>query len=132
MPRGGVCGNSGSHFRFPYQRVRFLCPMAIYIIWSYRRYVEFRYPFYAMQLCCCYFSEVCNISRHSFPICKPCTYALLSSCVRTGLGFGLLNMPPYVMIAHYFDRRLSLAIGLGSMGSGLGTLIFNPMSKVRE
>ncbi|XP_052216344.1 monocarboxylate transporter 12-like isoform X2 [Dreissena polymorpha] len=47
-----------------------------------------------------------------------------------GLGFGLLNMPPYVMIARYFDRRLSLAIGLGSMGSGLGTLIFNPMSKM--
>ncbi|XP_052219200.1 monocarboxylate transporter 4-like isoform X1 [Dreissena polymorpha] len=49
-----------------------------------------------------------------------------------GLGFGLLNMPPYVMIARYFDRRLSLAIGLGSMDSGLGTLIFNPMSKINQ
>lgn len=79
MPRGGALGHSGCHLRFPYQRVRFLCHLAIYIIWTHRRYVEFRYPFTrSYNVAFLRNCEVCIISRHRFPICTFCTYAPLS------------------------------------------------------
>lgn len=39
------------------------------------------------------------------------------------LGLGLIMVPSVPVIAHWFDRRLSLAQGVGAAGSGLGGLI---------
>ncbi|XP_052782923.1 monocarboxylate transporter 3-like [Mya arenaria] len=50
--------------------------------------------------------------------------------IVAGVGFCLMNMPPYIMLSRYFDKRLSLAFGIGTTGSGIGTLLFNPLSKV--
>ncbi|XP_060584274.1 monocarboxylate transporter 13-like [Ruditapes philippinarum] len=47
-----------------------------------------------------------------------------------GLGFGMMSMPMVVTLARYFDKRLALASGIAAMGSGFGTLVFNPLSKV--
>ncbi|XP_045201070.2 uncharacterized protein LOC123554788 [Mercenaria mercenaria] len=53
------------------------------------------------------------------------TFGLLA-----GLGFGMMVMPAVVMLARYFDKRLAFASGIAAMGSGFGTLVFNPLSKV--
>ena len=45
----------------------------------------------------------------------------------TGLGFGLMYLPAWDIIELYFDRRLGLATGLASAGSGLGQLVFSPV-----
>ncbi|XP_045201074.2 uncharacterized protein LOC123554790 [Mercenaria mercenaria] len=47
-----------------------------------------------------------------------------------GLGFGMMIIPGKVSLARYFDKRLAFASGIAAMGSGFGTLIFNPISKV--
>jgi hypothetical protein len=43
----------------------------------------------------------------------------------------MMSMPMVVTLARYFDKRLALASGIAAMGSGFGTLVFNPLSKVR-
>ncbi|XP_061165785.1 monocarboxylate transporter 9-like [Saccostrea echinata] len=44
--------------------------------------------------------------------------------VITGLGFGLILAPGLVIPGLYFEKKLPLALGLGSSGSGLGSFIF--------
>ncbi|XP_062611115.1 monocarboxylate transporter 12-like [Saccostrea cucullata] len=44
--------------------------------------------------------------------------------VITGLGFGLILAPALVMPGLYFEKKLPLALGLSSSGSGLGSFIF--------
>jgi hypothetical protein len=47
-----------------------------------------------------------------------------------GIGFGMMNLPSLVMLVEYFDSRLAFATGFANMGTGIGALIFNPLSKV--
>lgn len=48
---------------------------------------------------------------------------LVCQGVVFGAGLGLIMVPSVPVLAHWFDRRLSLAQGLGAAGSGLGGLI---------
>lgn len=45
-------------------------------------------------------------------------------CLCTGTGFGLMHLCPYVMISHYFSKHRSLATGVATCGSGVGTFLF--------
>ncbi|XP_060602137.1 monocarboxylate transporter 14-like [Ruditapes philippinarum] len=47
-----------------------------------------------------------------------------------GIGFGMMNLPSLVMLVEYFDSRLAFATGFANMGTGIGALIFNPLSKI--
>lgn len=42
-----------------------------------------------------------------------------------GLGMGLILVPSQPILAHWFDRRLSLAQGIAQAGSGVGALFFS-------
>lgn len=50
--------------------------------------------------------------------------------VIAGLGFGLMYLPAIVSVTHYFESKRSFATGLAVCGSGLGTFIFAPLSKI--
>ena len=45
----------------------------------------------------------------------------------TGLGFGLMYLPAMDIVEHFFSRRLGLAMGLASCGSGIGTSVLAPL-----
>ena len=49
------------------------------------------------------------------------TYGLL-----WGIGSSFSFVPSIVMLGDYFDRRLALANGLGTSGSGVGSLVASP------
>ena len=44
-----------------------------------------------------------------------------------GLGLGLLNMVGRAVINEWFDKRMGLATGLASSGSGMGQLALAPL-----
>ncbi|KOB74755.1 putative monocarboxylate transporter, partial [Operophtera brumata] len=46
----------------------------------------------------------------------------------TGFGFGLIYLPAIVSVTVWFDKRRSLATGIAVCGSGLGTLLFAPIT----
>lgn len=46
-----------------------------------------------------------------------------------GLGYGLIFLPAVVSVGHYFERKRAFAVGLATMGSGVGGFIFNPLTK---
>ncbi|XP_060597365.1 monocarboxylate transporter 12-like [Ruditapes philippinarum] len=61
---------------------------------------------------------------------SPSRYFLYFSFgILSGLGFGLTYFPAVVSVAHYFESKRTLAIGLASCGSGIGAFILNPLSK---
>lgn len=45
-------------------------------------------------------------------------------CLFTGIGFGLMHLCPFVVIGQYFEKRRSLATGIATCGSGVGTIVF--------
>ena len=45
----------------------------------------------------------------------------------SGLGLGFLYMVARAIISEWFDRRLGIALGLASSGSGLGQLVLAPL-----
>ena len=47
--------------------------------------------------------------------------------VIPGLGASMLIASTFVIIGHYFDKRKGTAMGLSSVGCGLGTFAFPPM-----
>lgn len=49
--------------------------------------------------------------------------------VMTGLGLGLCYVTAIVAIAFWFEKKRSLAIGLGSCGTGIGTFIYAPLTQ---
>ncbi|KAM0752973.1 UM00103-like protein [Meredithblackwellia eburnea MCA 4105] len=55
---------------------------------------------------------------------------LLCQGIIFGIGLGLTFVPAVPLIAHWFDKRLSLAQGLSAGGSGLGGLIFANVTRV--
>ena len=45
----------------------------------------------------------------------------------TGIGLSLSYVSGIVIIAHYFEKRRSLATGLAVCGTGIGTFLFPPL-----
>lgn len=49
--------------------------------------------------------------------------------VVAGLGLGLCYVTAVVSIAYWFDKYRTLAIGLGSCGTGVGTFVYAPLTQ---
>jgi len=49
--------------------------------------------------------------------------------VIAGLGLGLCYVTAVVSIAYWFDKKRALATGLGACGTGIGTLVYAPMTQ---
>lgn len=49
--------------------------------------------------------------------------------VIAGLGLGLCYVTAVVSIAFWFDKKRTLAVGLGACGTGIGTFIYAPMTE---
>ncbi|KOC60126.1 Monocarboxylate transporter 14 [Habropoda laboriosa] len=45
-----------------------------------------------------------------------------------GLGLGLCYVTAVVSIAYWFDKKRTLAVGLGACGTGIGTFVYAPMT----
>eukprot|EP00090_Calanus_glacialis_P038520 TRINITY_DN67193_c0_g1_i1.p1 TRINITY_DN67193_c0_g1~~TRINITY_DN67193_c0_g1_i1.p1 ORF type:complete len:438 (-),score=57.67 TRINITY_DN67193_c0_g1_i1:257-1570(-) len=50
----------------------------------------------------------------------------------TGIGFGLMYLPAFDIIEHYFDKHLAVATGIASAGTGLGTFGMAPLLQYLE
>jgi len=50
--------------------------------------------------------------------------------ILTGLGFGLIYLPAIVSVSVYFEKKRAFATGIAVCGSGLGTFIFAPITKL--
>lgn len=48
--------------------------------------------------------------------------------VIAGLGLGLCYVTAVVSIAYWFDKKRTLAMGLGACGTGIGTFVYAPMT----
>lgn len=53
------------------------------------------------------------------------TYGILG-----GIGFGFIYVPSVITVGFYFERWRALATGIAVCGSGIGTFLFAPMSKM--
>lgn len=49
-----------------------------------------------------------------------------------GIGFGLVYVPAIVSVGYYFEKKRSLAIGIGVCGAGVGTFILSPLNRILE
>ncbi|XP_030763164.1 monocarboxylate transporter 14-like isoform X2 [Sitophilus oryzae] len=71
------------------------------------------------------------ISALGFIISSNC-YSLgimyLTFGVLSGLGLGLIYVTAVVSIAFWFDKKRTLAVGLGASGIGIGTFVFSPLT----
>lgn len=47
----------------------------------------------------------------------------------SGFGYGMIFLASIVSVSRYFDKRRSLAMGISVCGSGIGSIVFNPLSK---
>ncbi|XP_069105357.1 monocarboxylate transporter 12-like [Argopecten irradians] len=50
--------------------------------------------------------------------------------IMGGFGFGMFYLPAIVTIGVYFDSRRALATGLALCGSGVGALVFAPITRL--
>lgn len=48
--------------------------------------------------------------------------------VIAGLGLGMCYVTAVVSIAFWFDKKRTLAVGLGACGTGIGTFVYAPMT----
>ncbi|XP_029032211.2 uncharacterized protein LOC114871012 [Osmia bicornis bicornis] len=48
--------------------------------------------------------------------------------VIAGIGLGLCYVTAVVSIAYWFDKKRTLAVGLGACGTGIGTFVYAPMT----
>ncbi|XP_057332650.1 uncharacterized protein LOC130672237 [Microplitis mediator] len=48
--------------------------------------------------------------------------------VLAGMGLGLCYVTAVVSIAYWFDKKRTLAVGLGACGTGIGTFLYAPMT----
>lgn len=48
--------------------------------------------------------------------------------VLAGIGLGLCYVTAVVSIAYWFDKKRTLAVGLGACGTGIGTFVYAPMT----
>lgn len=54
---------------------------------------------------------------------------LITFGVIAGLGLGLVYVTAVVAIAYWFDKKRTLAVGLGACGTGVGTFVYAPMTQ---
>ena len=47
----------------------------------------------------------------------------------SGFGYGMIFLTSIVSVSRYFDKKRALAMGISVCGSGIGSVIFNPLSK---
>ncbi|XP_050415563.1 monocarboxylate transporter 14 [Patella vulgata] len=47
-----------------------------------------------------------------------------------GFGFGMIYLPAIVSVGYYFETKRAMATGIAVCGSGVGTFMFAPLSKV--
>ncbi|PQE10385.1 major facilitator superfamily transporter protein [Rutstroemia sp. NJR-2017a WRK4] len=57
-------------------------------------------------------------------ICKVYYQCFLAQGVMMGLGFGLLYLPAPAIVSQFFHKRQALAIGMSSVGSALGGVMY--------
>lgn len=61
--------------------------------------------------------------------CDSIEMMYLTFGVIAGLGLGLCYVTAVVSIAYWFDKKRTLATGLGACGTGVGTFLYAPMTK---
>lgn len=85
--------------------------------WMVRRF-GFKVPLYIGALCVGLGQCMAGVATSfaGFIICQGVVF---------GVGMGFILVPSQPLVAHWFDRRLSLAQGLGQAGSGVGALVFS-------
>lgn len=49
--------------------------------------------------------------------------------VMSGLGLGLCYVTAVVSIAFWFEKKRTMAVGIGACGTGIGTFIYAPMTQ---
>lgn len=60
--------------------------------------------------------------------CNTIELMYLTFGVIAGLGLGLCYVTAVVSIAFWFDKKRTLAVGLGACGTGIGTFVYAPMT----
>ncbi|CAG9767258.1 unnamed protein product [Ceutorhynchus assimilis] len=71
------------------------------------------------------------ISAIGFIISSKCNsigVMYLTFGILAGLGLGLCYVTAVVSIAFWFDKKRTLAVGIGASGTGVGTFIFSPLT----
>lgn len=59
---------------------------------------------------------------------KSLNLMFLTFGIISGLGLGLCYVTAVVSIAFWFDKKRTLAVGLGAAGTGIGTFVFSPLT----
>lgn len=57
-------------------------------------------------------------------LCTKYWQTFLSQAVGQGIFMGFLYMPSISVLAHYFERRRSLVMGIAMAGSSVGGIVF--------
>ncbi|RLU17786.1 hypothetical protein DMN91_010023 [Ooceraea biroi] len=60
--------------------------------------------------------------------CNTIELMYLTFGLIAGLGLGLCYVTAVVSIAFWFDKKRTLAVGLGACGTGIGTFVYAPMT----
>ena len=67
--------------------------------------------------------------HHEFYACQKSNTNSISFSF-SGVGLGLIYLPAIVSVTYYFEKRRSFATGLAVCGSGVGTFVFAPLTKM--
>ncbi|KAK4203300.1 putative monocarboxylate transporter [Triangularia verruculosa] len=57
-------------------------------------------------------------------LCTSYWQIFLAQGLCTGLGLGIIFMPPLSVVNSYFKRKKALALAISAMGTGLGSVVF--------
>ncbi|KAK4669463.1 uncharacterized protein QC763_203260 [Podospora pseudopauciseta] len=57
-------------------------------------------------------------------LCKEYWQIFLAQGLCTGLGLGIIFMPPLSVVNSYFKRKKALALAISATGTGLGSVVF--------
>lgn len=60
--------------------------------------------------------------------CNSIALMYLTFGTLAGLGLGLIYVTAVVSIAFWFDKKRTLAVGIGASGTGVGTFVFSPLT----
>lgn len=60
--------------------------------------------------------------------CDSLNLMYLTFGMLAGIGLGLIYVTVIVSVAFWFDKKRTLAVGIGSSGIGIGTFIFSPLT----
>jgi len=68
----------------------------------------------------------CTISAFATSI----LYLYFSFGILTGIGASFIFAPSYIIVGQYFDKKKGKAMGLATLGSGLGTVALAPIIRL--